>query len=321
MDPWTILLFIAGFALIIKGGDYFVGSSVAIAHYARLPRIIVGTTIVSIATTSPEFVVSTTASLTGQPGIAIGNAVGSAIANIGLILGFMCIIKPVAVKRREFSFPSFSLLAAAALLTLLTIRLTLSQASGFLLLAVGVSYLFFDYFRHRRRSSQGVQEESPSDYQDPRMKTLARAILFFLLGLALVVGGSKLMVDSAVKIAEFLGVPPLFIGLTLVAIGTSLPELVTAIAAFRKGVADLSLGNIVGAGLLNCTVVTGTAAAICPLPMSRTMQLYNLPALIVIVAALIVLARARNNLSRFDGTILFTLYAAYIVGLVLLRAY
>ncbi len=315
----TILLFIAGFALIIKGGDYFVGSSVAIAHYARLPRIVVGTTIVSIATTSPEFIVSTTASVTGQPGIAIGNAVGSAIANIGFILGMMCIIKPIAVNRREFSFPSFSLLAAALLLTLLTIRLTLSRASGFLLLALGLSYLFFDYFRHKRRSSEIVPEETSASYQDPRMTTLSRAILFFLLGLAMVAIGSRLMVGSAVKIAQSLGVPPIFIGLTLVAIGTSLPELVTAIASFSKGVADLSLGNIVGAGLLNCTVVTGTAAAICPLSMTRMAQVYNLPALLLIVTALIVLARTGGRLSRLDGSILFGLYAAYIVGLILLR--
>jgi cation:H+ antiporter len=316
----TILLFIVGFALIIKGGDYFVGSSVAIARHARLPRLIIGTTIVSIATTSPEFIVSTTASATGQPDIAIGNAVGSAIANIGFILGFMCILRPIAVKREEFNFPSFSLLAAAVLLTLLTIPLFLSRARGFLLLAVGIFYLIFDYFRHKRRSA-GKMPVSEEEYRDPRMKTLRRAVFFFLFGLALVVGGSKLLIDSAVEIAQLLGVPPLFIGLTFIAIGTSLPELVTAITSFSKGVADLSLGNIVGAGLLNCTVITGTAAAICPLPMTRTTQLYNLPALILIVATLIVLARTRNNLSRLDGAILFCLYAAYVAGLVLLRGH
>jgi len=316
----TILLFALGFALIIKGGDYFVGSSVAIARYARLPRIVVGTTIVSIATTSPEFIVSTTASLNGQPGIAIGNAVGSAILNIGLILAVVCMIRPIPVKRREFRVPSLALLAAAALLTILTIRLTLSRISGFVLLTLGLTYLFFDYFRHKRAPSQKIEDESATVPLDTRMRTLRRAVLFFMLGLGMVAGGSKLMIDSAVEIAEALGVSPIFIGLTLIALGTSLPELVTAVASVRKGVTDLSLGNIVGAGLLNCTVVTGTAAAIYPLRMSRITQVYNLPALLVIVGTLIVLARAGGRLSRSDGTILLTVYLAYVIGLIVLRS-
>jgi cation:H+ antiporter len=319
LDLTTILFFVAGFALIVKGGDYFVGASVAIAEHAGIPRIVIGSTIVSVATTSPEFIVSATASLTGRPGIAIGNAVGSAIVNIGLILGLTCIVRPIPVKREEFHFPSLSLLAAAVLLTVLTVGLTLSRASGFLLLVLGLLYLFFDYFRHRRRAPNRSSEATSSGLHDPRMRTLRRAVFFFLLGLAMVGGGSRLMIGSAVKIAEFLGVRPIFIGLTLVAFGTSLPELVTAIASVRKRVADLSLGNIVGAGLLNCTVVTGTAAAIAPLSMSRVTQLYNLPALVLVVATLILLARARNNLSRLDGGILFILYAAYIAGLILLR--
>ncbi len=315
----TILLFAVGLALIVKGGDYFVGSSVAIAEQARLPRIVIGSTIVSVATTSPEFFVSTTASLTGRSGIAIGNAVGSAILNIGLILAVACMIRPIPVTRHEFRFPSLALLAAAVLLTALTVPLTLSRGSGFLLLVLGLLYLSFDYIRLKRRTPRVAQEETTSGFPDPRMRTLGRAFGFFLLGLVTVVVGSRLLTSSAVKIAQSLGVRPILIGLTLVALGTSLPELVTAFTSVRKGVADLSLGNIVGAGVLNCTVITGTSAAICPLSMSRTTQMYNLPALLVTVIALLVLARARDTLSRLDGAILFALYVAYLVGLILLR--
>ena len=318
---FTVLLFLLGLALIVKGGDYFVGASVAIARHTRIPRIVIGTTIVSIATTSPELVVSTTASLTGEPGLAIGNAVGSAIANIGLILAMVCMVRPILVKREDFYLPSRALLAAAALLTVLTVRLTLSRASGLLLLVLGLSYLGFDYFRHRRQAASQPQEETAAELGDPRMRTLRRAVFYFVLGLAIVVAGSKLMIGSGVKIAESLGVSRMFIGLTFVAFGTSLPELVTAIASVRKRVMDLSLGNIVGAGLLNCTVVAGTAAAICPLSMKRMTQVYNLPALLLIVATLTTLARAGGRLSRLDGAILLALYAAYIAGLVLLRAY
>lgn len=315
----TIVLFVVGLALIIKAGGYFVGSSIAIAEYLRIPRIAIGSTIVSVATTSPEFIVSATASVSGQPGIAIGNAVGSAIMNIGFILSLICMMRPIPVSRREFRIPSLVLLGVAVLLAVLTLHLTLSRASGVILLVLGLAYLVFDYSRHKRASSRKLPQQLQVIVQDPRMQTVGRSVVFFLVGLAMVVGGSRLMVTSAVKIAEALGVRPILIGLTIVALGTSLPELVTAVTSVRKGVTDLSLGNIVGAGILNCTVIAGTSAAIMPLRMTRTTQLYNLPALVVTVAVLIVLARLSDRLSRRDGGILFALYAAYVVGLVLLR--
>jgi cation:H+ antiporter len=314
----TILAFALGLSLIVKGGHYFVAASVAMAAHARLPRIVIGTTIVSIATTSPEFFVSTTASLQGRPGIAIGNAVGSAILNIGLILSIACLFRPMPINPREFRFPSRVLLAVALLLTLLTLRLTLSRAGGILLVGLGVSYIAFDYLRHRQRPMEKLRPEPSTSRADPRMRTLKRSVLYFLLGLGLVLVGSKLLTDSSVKIAQSLNVPPIIIGLTLVALGTSLPELVTALTSFRKGVADLSLGNIVGAGVMNCTVITGTAAAIRPLSMTRTTQLYNLPALVIVVVSLMALARAGSDLNRKDGAVLLTLYAAYLVGLFLL---
>ncbi len=312
----TILLFIVGLGLIIKGGGYFVGSSVAIAGHLRIPRMVIGSTIVSVATTSPEFVVSTTASVTGQPGIAIGNAVGSAILNIGLILSVACIIRPIPVIRREFRIPSLVLLGVSVLLTALTAGLYLSRVSGVVLLVLGLWYLFFDYFRHKRAPIEAASEAVPSD---PRMATLRRSLGFFLAGLVMVVVGSRLMVTTAVDIAEALGVRPIVIGLTIVALGTSLPELVTAMTSVVRGVADLSLGNIVGAGVLNCTVITGTAATLHPLSMTRVTQVYNLPALIVVVGALIIMARVGDRLSRRDGAIMLAIYVGYVVGLVLLR--
>jgi cation:H+ antiporter len=144
-------------------------------------------------------------------------------------------------------------------------------------------------------------------------------VFFFILGLALVVVGSRLPIGSAIKMAQYLSVPPVLIGLTLVALGTSLPELVTALTSFRKGVADISLGDIVGAGVLNCTVIIGAAAVIRPLTMTRVTQLYNMPALLITVIALRILAKAGSDLNRRDGLILLCLYGAYVVGLVLLE--
>jgi Ca2+/Na+ antiporter len=177
----------------------------------------------------------------------------------------------------------------------------------------------FDDFRHKRRTPPASEERSPHDSPDEPSRRLGRTVFFFILGLALVVVGSRLPIGSAIKMAQYLSVPPVLIGLTLVALGTSLPELVTALTSFRKGVADISLGDIVGAGVLNCTVIIGAAAVIRPLTMTRVTQLYNMPALLITVIALRILAKAGSDLNRRDGLILLCLYGAYVVGLVLLE--
>jgi len=315
----TILLFLVALVLIMKGGEYFVSASVAIAEHLRVPRIVIGSTIVSLATTSPEFTVSAFASLTHNPGVALGNAVGSVIVNIALILGLACVLTPIPVKPEEFRFPSRFLLVAAVALTVLTFRLVLSRLSGLFLVGLGLFFLLLNYLRQRRYLSQEAGPRGPAVVSDPRMRTLWRSSLFFLVGLAMVVGSSKLMVDSAVKMAEAIGVPQVVIGLTLVAFGTSVPELVTAMASIHKRVADLSLGNIAGASLMCCTFVAGGSAAMHPLTMTRLTQRYNLPAMLVTVVALLVLARAGERLSRRDGAILLCLYIAYVAGLLLLR--
>jgi len=321
VEWYVIPLFIVGLALIIKGGDFFVDSSVGIANILRVPRVIIGCTIVSIATTSPELIVSATASLRAQPGVAIGNAVGSCMANIGIILALVAILRAVPIDPREFRLPALLMLGASLLLFGLTWRLTLPRWSGPLMLAIGVAYLLFDFFRHYhpgRRGPGSTASDSQADGgQASPGRPLWQHIVFFAVGLVMVAGGSWLLVEYGVKIAKVMRVPPIVIGLTMIAIGTSLPELVTAITSVRKGVSDLSAGNILGANILNVTLVTGTAATISskPLAMTPTTQRYNLPAMLVIMLTLVVFGATGGILKRWEGVVLAVLYVSYVATL------
>lgn len=321
--PATIALFILGVGLVIKGADLFVAASVSIARHARIPNVVIGSTLVSLATTSPELAVSATASLRGNPGLAIGNAVGSAIANIGLILGLLCILRPMNVLARDFRVPSLAMLAGGILLFFLPQAgqggaFELRRWAGVVLLALGAAYLFTDYWRHRPKPDD-VPETAAAD-ERPAMGLGKSAALFFL-GAAMVIVGSRLLSDNGVVLARRLGVPPMIIGLTLVAMGTSLPELVTAISAARKGVPELSLGNVVGANIMNITLVTGTATVLSgkPLAMSRAVRFYNFPAMLAVFVLLLVVARTGHRLTRREGWCLVAFYALYLVGLILLR--
>jgi cation:H+ antiporter len=314
----TVFLFILGFVLVIKGGDYFVDSSVSIAKHFNIPRFLIGTTIVSLATTSPELTVSATASFQGNPGLALGNAVGSVIANTGFIAALVAILVPVHLNPLEFRTPAMMMFVIALLFFALTLDLRLSVGRGCILLIAGLFAIVWDIFRKR-----SINTNVPGDFsEDPspgkiRIRPLSTSVLFFLLGLMLIIIGSKCIVDSGVTIASALGVSPMIIGLTIVAVGTSLPELITAVTSVRKGVPDLSIGNIMGANIMNMTLVAGTATIISPLHMTRLAQSYNLPAMLVILFAFIILPLKGYQWSRAKGLFLLLLYVIYLIGIVL----
>ena len=306
------IFLITGLAFLIKGGELFVESSMAIAYRFKIPRMIVGGTLVSLATTIPELCVSMTASWMGDSGIAIGNAVGSVIANIGLIIGISAALTNLKVDLNQFKIRSLWMLISGLLVILFSWTLKIPRFSGFILLFLFIAYLVSDY-RSLAKNQREYLEEASSQVFSTSMK---KTVLAFTIGAGFVLLGSRLLVTSSVGIATALGIPSIVIGLSIVAVGTSLPELVTAIISFRKGASDLSVGNIVGANVLNLTMITGSACAIRPLTLTHFTQFYSFPWMMLFILAMIMMFLRKGQLGRKGGIMLLSFYSIYLSGLI-----
>ena len=308
---YDIILVAIGLGLVGKGGDLFVDAAVFIGHLFRVPRFIIGGTLVSLATTTPELVVSALASRAGDVGIALGNAVGSCICNIGLIVGMVALLTPVEVEPRDFARRSAWMVSAAVLVVVFTWDRTLSRPLAGVLLALAFAYLAWDYFGIRARRREDTEQA-----RAPDTTGLGRHVALFALGAGLIVIGSKLLVDSGSTLATALGVPSVIVGLSVVAVGTSLPELVTGLSAARKGVPDLSLGNIIGANVLNLYLIVGLSGTIRPLALDLFTQVYSFGGLALFFAVVITLSLRTGRFHRRGGALLLGLWLAYIAGLV-----
>jgi len=219
------------------------------------------------------------------------------------------------VKRRDFRLPSWFMLVMGVVVSVLAIPLLIERWGGIMLLVCGGGYLFIDYCRHRARPGK----EPETAEAGVEIMGLRKSIVLFSIGALMVVAGSELLCTQGAKLAVLLGVPPIVIGLTMLAFGTSVPELVTAIHAARKGVPDLSLGNVIGANILNLTLVTGTAATIMPLAIrDRVHHVYNFGAMLVVFVLLKIMARTGRRLTRKEGWVLIGCYGAYLTGLMII---
>jgi cation:H+ antiporter len=310
-------LFALGLFLVLNGGDFFVDSSTTIASRLKIPRVVVGGTIVSLATTAPELVVSTTASYLGDSGIALGNAIGSAIANIGLIVGISAILAPVAIDVADFRRRAIWMFLSATLVVLFSWNLQVSFQSGLILFLLACSYLVLNAVRaiiERKRDQTVTSTKQEED------TSMFGAVVRFALGAILVIIGSKLLVQSSIAIAEALRIPSLIIGLTAVAVGTSLPELVTAVKAAKKNVADLAIGNIVGANILNLAFITGASAMIRPLSLDHFTRYYAFPWLFIMIIGMMIILWKTGKMNKTAGITLLSLYVVYNVGLMLFTA-
>ena len=306
---YDVVFIVIGLGLVAKGGDLFVDSSISIGRALSIPRFVIGGTLVSLATTTPELVVSAMASSVGDSGIALGNAVGSCICNIGLITGTIALLTPLEVETRDFLRRAAWMASAAVLVVVFTWDRTLSRPLAAVLLALAGAFLAWDYLGIRRQRGEAGGGEAPET------GVLRKALGLFGLGAALIVLGSRLLVDSGQALAETLGVPSIIIGLSVVAIGTSLPELVTGVSAARKGVPDLALGNIIGANVLNLFLIIGMSGTINPLTLDRFTQVYSYGWLAVFFAAFVGLA-STGHFHRRGGLLLLGLYVVYLAGLV-----
>lgn len=308
---FVILLFVVGLVLIIKGGDWFVDSAVFIANLTGIPKFIIGATIVSVATTLPELTVSITGVIDGELDLAVGNAVGSVTANIGLIMGISLVCMPAVIKRSQFWLKGTLMSAAALLLWVLCKDGALRMLPSFALFVLLAVYVW-DNIRDAK-NDVGSDEREVVDKKD-----LPKQIVMFIIGIAAIVGGSKLLIEYGSEIALLLGVPSAIIGVTMVAIGTSLPELITTLTAIRKKESSMSIGNIVGANIIDlalilpiCSVVSDGKLTIAEQSYALDMPMCFAMTLIAVLPPLI-----KGKLYRWQGILMLALYAVYVVILV-----
>ena len=309
-----VLLFILGFLLLIKGGDWFVDGASGIAHRFGVPELLIGATVVSIGTTLPEVMVSASAAVSGHGEIAYGNAIGSVICNAALICGLTCAVRPTKVDAKSFRVPVIFFFLAAVMYMVFAYGFgAFSRIAGLALLLVFVIYMVITVRQAVGHSVQAEKTEAEGSF--------GREVLLLVLGAAAIAVGARLLVDNGTKIAEALGVPESVIALTFVALGTSLPELVTAITALVKGHSALSLGNIIGANLFNLVLVSGLSAALAPFPVpgSKTIAGLNsslvvdIPVMMLVMCLLAIPALTKKKLTRPQGITLLLIYAAFCV--------
>ena len=313
------VLLIVGFALLIKGADYFVKGASNISSLLRVPPLLVGLTIVAFGTSSPEATVSIIAALEESADVALGNVIGSNIFNITLVVGLTAFLNPLKVEsetiRKEIPF---TLLASVALLILIsdislygaTINLiTRSDGLIFLLFFIIFLYYIFEVARNNR-------DKNSSDLTENVDKSWGKNIFFTLIGLAAIVFGGDLVVDNSTEIAFSLGMSETLVGLTIVALGTSLPELVTSITAAIKKQSEIALGNIVGSNIFNILFVLGTASVVSPLPVNGKVFV-DATLMIVLTFVLLIFSRTRYRVGKIEGLILAGAYIIYMVYIIL----
>ena len=309
----VLLLFAAGLLCIIKGGDLFVDAASWIAEASGIPKFIIGATVVSFATTMPEMLVSVFAALQGNADIAVGNAVGSVTANVGLIMCVALICMECAMTRKQFGVKACLLLAAILALFGFTRDGQLSVLESVLILVIFVGFLVESLIAARQEQGS----ELPAQEERPKIdkKTVLLNIGKFLLGAAGIVLGAQLLIDNGSALARMLGVPDAVIAATMIAIGTSLPELVTTLTAIKKKQASLSVGNIIGANIMDLTLIMPLCAVIQGKPMTveRQGMLLDIPACLIICAAALIPALGQGKFKRWIGYLIGGLYIAYLI--------
>jgi len=295
----------------VKGGDLFVDSAVSISKATGLPEIFIGATVVSVATTLPEFLVSSTAALKGYTTMSIGNGVGSIICNIGLILGIVNIISPSKVSGGIFKVKGFTMIVYMAILTILSLDKSINRLDSIILLILLFTYVFMDILilKHKRKNQMAKNIE-PID----RRKKFIIGCNFFL-GISFIIIGSNLLVNNGVLIAKYLRVPESVISLTIIALGTSLPELTASITSLAKGYTGLSIGNIIGANILNITMVIGGSASIANLTILKQNIVLDFPVAFLLMIILIIPTLQIKKVSRLQGGLLLSVYFGYLIFL------
>lgn len=303
------LLLLVGFVLLIKGADFFVDGSSSVARLLGVPSVIIGLTIVAMGTSAPEAAVSITAGLAGSNDIAVSNVIGSNMFNLLMVAGFCAAIRPFAVEEQLLKRDFPVNLAANALIIAFLLNRTISRLEGVSLLVLFALYL----------SSLVVGALKQRQKEESEEKTLSPllSVVYILGGVAAIVYGGDLVVDNAVLIAQHWGLSETFIGLTIIAMGTSLPELVTSIVAARKGESDLALGNVVGSNIFNLMLILGLSSSVRPIHAADS-ALLNAVLLLVVTAVVYLISNTQRRMQRAVGVGCIAAYALYTVYLVMM---
>lgn len=312
------ILLIVGFLLLIKGADIFVGGASAIAKKLGIPPVIVGLTIVSIGTSAPELAVSIISSLQGSNEIAMGNVIGSNLFNTLVVLGVTTIVLPLIIKKDTIKVDFMINILVTFLLFILTFGKIfnndniISRIDGLILVAICVIYMIFLIIKSKKTNISEISE-------DEKNIRIAKKLVAVILGAVGIVLGGKLVVDSATNIAYSLGMSEKLVGLTIVAMGTSLPELVTSVVAATKGENDIALGNVLGSNIFNILLILGVSSAITPIPVAQNLivDFIFLLCVSIFIFALIIFSKGKEKkLTRIEGVVLVVLYIGYIIYII-----
>lgn len=302
----AVLIFAAALAILLKSANFFVDGAVGIANIFGIPKIVIGIVLVSLATTLPEFSVSVQSAYLGYPEIALGNAVGSVMADEGLALSLAAIIGiSIAVDRNILKSFGFFLIGSAFISYAFAFDAFIGRIEGILLISLLAGYYYYLIKSGMVKSAQRHQKKSLSH---PKLKKI---LTFFIIGGAGVIVSSRLVIWSGLSIAKIFGVPEIVIGMTMIAIGTSLPEISTAIVSAVKGHGEIAIGNILGADVLNLLWIIGAAAIVNPIRVNPRTIAFAYPWMIIVVVTMLILMWHRHQLTRKKGILLMALYAIY----------
>ena len=307
-----IFAIIGGLLLLIWSADRFVDGAAATARHFGMPQLLIGIVIIGFGTSAPEMIVSALSALNGNPGIALGNAYGSNITNIGLILGLTALVLPLAVNSQVLKQELPILIFVTALSAFLIMDGDVLRLDAWILLGIFFIYMGWTIWTGLSNRDDSLVHDVKEELQKQEYMSLAKALMWVVIGLALLMGSSQLLVWGAVKIAHYFGVSDLVVGLTIVAVGTSLPELASSIAAARKNEVDLAVGNIIGSNLFNTLAVVGLAGAIAPMQIEQEVFTRDMPVMSVLTVLLLVFGFGKKGqINRVKGLILLLAYIGY----------
>jgi cation:H+ antiporter len=312
----SIILLIVGLAILIKGSDFFVESAAFIARHFGVSELIIGLTLVSVGTSLPELGASVYAAYDGRGGIAVGNVVGSNIANISLVLGAVLLLKQITVRKKMLSRDGLVMMAVSLLFIMFVItNNSVEQWEGLVLMAIFAIYLYYLY-KQNKAEKLTCETTDVCDQIETKKSSLTKESILLVIGCIGVIIGAKLLVDSAVNIATELNISQAVIGSTLIAFGTSVPELAVSLTAILRKHGDISIGNILGSNIFNILWVIGAAAIVSPLAVNEAgdniLININIPIMLIVAAALLIFMAIGKSLKRWQGGIFVAIYVIFL---------